>query len=360
MKALVLFLAIVSCVSRVEATHLFAGDTFTFEFTSLLEVGPRIPPGGCTEGAEIMLRFSGDFLESNELVRLEFFENSLLEPPFYSRERSGLRVGTGAFGGFLLDHWQDLQGIIRITVIAGSINVNQFDVRVQDDCGLFTNIFRFPSPPTVTCAGAIVLDCTNAKSATLTASVEDLGGNAMAAAWFVDGVLQQTNHIPDDGIAGNLVTRADINFVSSFAPGRHVVDVVVSNHVAATICSTVVTVQDTTPPVVYSARANPGSLWPPNRKFSPVNIEVTAKDACSSVTCSITSVISNDPSLRPDDWDITGPLTVKLRAVRGSGKKSRIYTVILECVDDFGNKSVTSVQIPVTRKLSSVGKVLRL
>ena len=48
------------------------------------------------------------------------------------------------------------------------------------------------------------------------------------------------------------------------------------------------------------------------------------------------------------DWEITGPLSLLLRAERALGR-SRTYSVTLECVDASGLASRTSVSVTVPR-----------
>ena len=47
------------------------------------------------------------------------------------------------------------------------------------------------------------------------------------------------------------------------------------------------------------------------------------------------------------DWEITGPLTVDLRAERAGGGDGRVYTITVECSDASGNKSWTTVEVKV-------------
>jgi hypothetical protein len=93
---------------------------------------------------------------------------------------------------------------------------------------------------------------------------------------------------------------------------------------------------DNEPPVITSVRADPSILWPPNHKFVPVTLTVTATDNAGVTRCRITSVESNEPSKR-DDWEITDDLTLRLRAERLSNGVGRIYTIAIQCQDGAGN-----------------------
>jgi hypothetical protein len=61
--------------------------------------------------------------------------------------------------------------------------------------------------------------------------------------------------------------------------------------------------------------------------------------------CSIVSVSSNEPQTGPGpDWQITGPLTVNLRAARLGSGGGRIYTIHVQCSD--GSENVAVVRVP--------------
>jgi hypothetical protein len=120
-------------------------------------------------------------------------------------------------------------------------------------------------------------------------------------------------------------------------------------------CGSSVTVVDTAAPVISSAFASPNVLWPPNHKMVPVTVAVSASDLCdAALTCQILSVTSNEPvdglgdGDTAPDWQITGPLTVNLRAERSGKGSGRVYTITVQCSDDSGNSSTktTTVMVP--------------
>ncbi len=139
-------------------------------------------------------------------------------------------------------------------------------------------------------------------------------------------------------------------------------------------CSTTVTVVDRTPPIVTSVVPSQTQLWPPDRKLVPITFTVTATDNCSAASnCEIVSITSNESvnrwawdyldwdELDRDkngffpredrervDWQITGPLSAKLRAERSFLGEGRFYTVTVRCVDAAGNESfgTTWVYVP--------------
>jgi hypothetical protein len=142
-------------------------------------------------------------------------------------------------------------------------------------------------------------------------------------------------------------------------------------------CTTTVTVVDTSSPIITGVSPSQNQLWPPNNKLVPITVNVTGTDNCSSaLACEIVSVTSNesgdgrdhDKSERDDDkddddrwdkgyhrwhgkqadWEITGPLSVNLRAERDGRGFGRFYTITVRCTDEAGNTSdgVTTVFVP--------------
>ncbi|MGZ5033481.1 MAG: DUF7948 domain-containing protein [Usitatibacter sp.] len=115
-----------------------------------------------------------------------------------------------------------------------------------------------------------------------------------------------------------------------------------------------VTVRDTAAPKIAAATASPSVLWPPNHKMIPVAVSVSASDRCDpAVRCRIESVASNEPENgqgdgdTSPDWEITGALTLKLRAERSGGGNGRVYSIGLRCVDASGNGASRTIAVTV-------------
>ena len=115
-----------------------------------------------------------------------------------------------------------------------------------------------------------------------------------------------------------------------------------------------VNVVDTTPPTITAASASPATLWPPNHQMVPVTISVAASDiADPAPRAKIISVSSNQPANgtgdgnTPGDFEITGDLTVNLRAERSGSGGDRVYTIVVESRDASGNASTGSVTVIV-------------
>ena len=116
------------------------------------------------------------------------------------------------------------------------------------------------------------------------------------------------------------------------------------SHGASSQCAAVVTVTASTAASV-SLSAQPSVLWPPNHKMVAVTITSTVSGNCGAVTCKITSVTSNEPI--DGDVDITGDLTVNLRAQRAGNGDGRVYQITVQCTDAAGNVTTKTVTVTV-------------
>ena len=115
-----------------------------------------------------------------------------------------------------------------------------------------------------------------------------------------------------------------------------------------------VIVEDITPPSIDSISAAPNVIWPPNHKMVPVTISVSVSDDCDmNPSSQIISVSTNEPENglgdgdTAPDWEITGDLTVNLRAEHSGNGSGRVYTITVGCTDNAGNSSDRQVTVIV-------------
>jgi hypothetical protein len=119
------------------------------------------------------------------------------------------------------------------------------------------------------------------------------------------------------------------------------------------VISAVGTPCDDTPPVITSVTTSAPTLWPPNHKMVPVTVTAIASDGEGSVTTRIVSVSSNEPDNglgdgdTAGDFEITGPMTLKLRAERAGNGNGRTYTILVEASDEAGNTATAEVHVLV-------------
>ena len=108
--------------------------------------------------------------------------------------------------------------------------------------------------------------------------------------------------------------------------------------------------RDTTAPVISSLTTNAPALWPPNHSMHAIRVTANTADAGSGgIVCSIDGVASNEGGNQHEpDVELTGALTLNLRAERDGTGTSRIYSIQVSCKDAVGNKSTgtTTVVVP--------------
>jgi hypothetical protein len=105
------------------------------------------------------------------------------------------------------------------------------------------------------------------------------------------------------------------------------------------------------PPVV-TLSATPSVLWPPNRKPVAVSIDAQISGGSGLTACEIVDVTSNESSNGGNsgpDWEVTGPLTLMLRAERAGRGDGRVYTIAVECEDEAGVRVTEEVMVAVPK-----------
>lgn len=128
-------------MGSAQATLINQGESFTVSFDGVaLE----------TRGSESRnygigsLFFGDNQVEVGESVKLEFFEDRPGGALLYASVFDG---PTGSIGATLPwpSVWQDLQGVIRLTVIQGSVDLIESWVMVGKDGDLYSERWRYPS-----------------------------------------------------------------------------------------------------------------------------------------------------------------------------------------------------------------------
>jgi probable HAF family extracellular repeat protein len=111
---------------------------------------------------------------------------------------------------------------------------------------------------------------------------------------------------------------------------------------------------DVTPPSIDAISANPAFIWPPNHKFVPVTVSVSARDDVDPApVCSITAVTTTGEGAAT----ITGDLTASVRT-----DKDSVYSLEVTCSDAAGNLSTatTTVAIGKSGNATLLKKALKL
>ena len=178
-------------------------------------------------------------------------------------------------------------------------------------------------------------DCTAV--VTLNGSGSDPDGDTLTYTWTG----------PFGTVAGPAVT-------ASLAAGTHVATLTVTDGNGGFASDTVtITVLDTAAPTIGAVTATPAVILQASHQMVPIVVAVAAADCDPHVWCRIVSVTSNEPvdglgdGDTAPDWEITGDLTLNVRAERAGNGTGRIYTITVACTDGSGNTSTATVTVTV-------------
>jgi len=201
-------------------------------------------------------------------------------------------------------------------------------------------------PPVVTCPGAEHHEspCRHGAVVSLAASVFDPDGDALSVVWSVDGNAVRTNYVD----ASHPPRSKRLVVSLTLTKGSHEIMVTASDGKASLqSCSTRIRVGDHRPPHIIAVTASPRVLSPVDGQLKPVHVTVFATDDGGPVHSHIVSVTSNQPQGASPDWNITGDLTVDLRAELSSPTARRVYTITVAATDASGNTSNGTVRVSV-------------
>lgn len=99
-------------------------------------------------------------------------------------------------------------------------------------------------------------------------------------------------------------------------------------------------------PSITSLTASPNSIRPPNGKMVPVTLTAASSGGCGTVSYSILSVTANEP-IQANDFAITGPLSLNVRADRLGNGNGRVYTITVKATDSSANTAAKTVTVTV-------------
>jgi hypothetical protein len=158
-----------------------------------------------------------------------------------------------------------------------------------------------------------------------------------------------------DVVSGSVPVSYSINPGSTFPLGTTIVTASATDAAGNTATGTfTVTVVDTTAPVIGSLTASPNVLGPPNHEMVLVSLTAQVADLVDTAPAThIISLASNEPENGSGDgdtaldWEITGALTLNLRAERAGDGSGRVYTITVESRDRAGNASTKTVEVRV-------------
>lgn len=124
---------------------LSEGQSYDFSFSSLSLSSVSSEPFGWF----VDVSFAIDLVESGEILLIELLEDSNGDVPFASTTPVGLALGSTSWGFGSIDpspDWDDLQGIVRFRMEAGSVGVNSIQVTKYLAGNSYSQTFVIPEP----------------------------------------------------------------------------------------------------------------------------------------------------------------------------------------------------------------------
>jgi hypothetical protein len=138
-----------------QGVGISTGGSYAFEFSSLSFIRTATP----ADGGQVSINFITDGLGPGENLLLELFPNTLTDTPlaFTFDGATGGPFPDGSLGGIALFWspgslaiWPDLQGVVRVTMNSGSIQLSSFSVTQVANGGYHSQTFPVPEPSTMT------------------------------------------------------------------------------------------------------------------------------------------------------------------------------------------------------------------
>jgi hypothetical protein len=208
------------------------------------------------------------------------------------------------------------------------------------------------TPPSLICTADQTLECTTTNGAMgiVEATVLDADGDGLMVVWMINGEAAGTNVLA----AGTTTNAYTLSITNQFGHGTNEVVFGVTDDGSNIVsCTSLVIVEDSTPPVIESITATPNFIWPPNHKMRKIALKVVTSDVCGPTTWRVTSIESNEPidglgdGHTSPDWAIKAPHKAWVRAERAGRGSGRVYTINIEVADDSSNTTNGTVKVYV-------------
>lgn len=153
LRSVIMVVLFVCFAGNAQATLIKQGESYSVSFDGI----PLKDAGSETRNYGVgVLYFGDDRVEVGESVKIEFFEDRLGGDLLYSSIFDG---PTSSIGATLMRSsvWQDLQGMIRLTVLKGTVDLVESWVLVSKDGDLYSQKRRYPPVSQVVGPNAILL-----------------------------------------------------------------------------------------------------------------------------------------------------------------------------------------------------------
>jgi hypothetical protein len=309
------------------------------ELKDITTVGATLPGAAILDSAGLGQFPSQSMLSSGRGTRVE-------EDPLGTDVSTGALLGTNVVPLDVAVDWTNNQCAVSGTVL-GAINTDSDFAITMNLAGTVVN-----QPPEASAGPDQVIECTSPDGADVV--LDAFGSSDPDSNLALVGWRRGSPFAPDPADEfgpsdfGEVFTE-----LQGFGSQSYYLTVI-DGFMQSSRDSLVATVEDTTPPVISAVTATPDSLWPPNHKFWTVDVEITATDTCDpDPECQVVSVTSNEPvngvgdGNTSPDWLIISDFSVMLRSERSGPGSGRVYTIGVECSDDFANTSASSVNVTV-------------
>lgn len=196
-----------------------------------------------------------------------------------------------------------------------------------------------------------VVDTMTPTIVSLTSLTVSAGANGLGVVPNASGAVAVADNVTP---VSALIISQSPTVGSAVGLGNHVITVTVTDAAGNSASTTVsLSVADTSAPVISSLTASPSLLSPASGKLLPVVITAVVTDNTDATpTTQIVSVTSNEaivapgPRVKNPDYQITGAMTLNLRA-KSSTSAGRIYYVTVSSTDDAGNVAQSTVEVKV-------------
>jgi hypothetical protein len=164
MKNLILTLSLICLCAAAsgQGVLLGPGDSYTLEFASLSYLRPASPTGTVWG---LGVDFIGDSFMGGETVQVERFRDTLADTPVSDVFALSAPSGPNSISAFLFHRpndqpfWTDMQGVVRVTCMTGSVRLDGVSVNEVIDGGLYGAYVAVPEPST---SSLLLLGCLTA------------------------------------------------------------------------------------------------------------------------------------------------------------------------------------------------------
>ncbi|MHC5113227.1 MAG: prenyltransferase/squalene oxidase repeat-containing protein [Planctomycetota bacterium] len=198
------------------------------------------------------------------------------------------------------------------------------------------------TPPEVLCPEAYVEECAAPDGTEVMVAIDvyDQDGDALTVTWNVDGVDVQVDFVP---ATDPPPTSAPLTMLYPYPLGDSMVTITVEDGITDPVfCETMVTIVDTTPPVVIATVASP-MMWPPNHNLFDVGLTIEVTDLCDENAFVEVFVCGDEDDEEPTGDGCHSPDAkfdngkMRLRSERMGNADGRVYMIVVSATDQSGN-----------------------